>query len=108
MLGYISQLSKDRTLSKGERKREQVERMDKLDLVPSYIKIFDKYDNCRRFLNNGCGKSQEELNGYFAVALICYDKAYANHEDIRKYLDPKLKNFYEGLRSRLGSPAKIR
>lgn len=49
--------------------------MHKLDLVPSYIKIFDKYDNCKRFLNNPVGKSAEELNGYFAVALLCYDIA---------------------------------
>jgi hypothetical protein len=49
--------------------------MRSLDIVPSYIKIFDKYDNCRRFLNNSVGKSASELNGYFAVAVICYDIA---------------------------------
>jgi len=49
-----------------------VARMSSLDIVPCYIKIFDKYDNCRRFLQNNVGKSKEELDGYYAVAILCY------------------------------------
>lgn len=81
--------------------------MSKLDLVPSYIKIFDKYDNCRRFLNNPVGKSSEELNGYHAVAILCYDIANKTHSDIRKYLNPGIKKFFESLRTRLGGNDKI-
>lgn len=54
--------------------------MDVLDIVPCYIKIFDKYDNCKRFLKNGVGKSQMELNGYFAISIICYEKALKRHK----------------------------
>lgn len=53
--------------------------MSSLDLVPSYIKIFDKYDNCKRFLNNPVGKSIAELNGYYAVAILTYDIALKTH-----------------------------
>jgi len=91
---YIDQLSKDNTLPKGERKREHVQRMRKLDLVPSYITIFDKYDNSSRFLKDGCGKSQMELNGYYAVSLTCYDIAMKNHESIRQFLNPNIKKFF--------------
>ena len=57
--------------------------MDKLDVVPTYIKIFDKYDNCRRFLKNSVGKAEEELNGYYAVAFLCYDIGLKTHPEIK-------------------------
>ena len=53
--------------------------MISLDLVPCYIKIFDKYDNCKRFLSNPVGKSAFELNGYYAVAVLTYDLALKTH-----------------------------
>lgn len=84
---YIDQLSKDRTLPKGRQKKEHVERMSKLDLVPTYIKIFDKYDNCRRFMRNTVGKTMEELNGYYAVAVICYDIAMKTHPELKDNLN---------------------
>jgi hypothetical protein len=61
--------------------------MDKMDLIPSYIKLFDKYDNCSRFLKDSCGKSPTELNGYFAVSLECYDKAILKHAELKKNLN---------------------
>ena len=81
--------------------------MHTLDLVPTYIKIFDKYDNCKRFLRNPVGKSHEELNGYFAVALLCYDIGIKTHEDVRKNLNPKIPKFFEELRVRVGGNSKI-
>jgi hypothetical protein len=107
VLNYIDQLSKDRTIPKGLQKKEQVDRMDSLDIVPSYIKVFDKFDNCRRFLKNGVGKSQMELNGYFAVAIICYDRAIKKHKDIEFYLSPSIKQFFKNLRARFGTEKAI-
>lgn len=82
--------------------------MNSLDIVPSYIKIFDKYDNCKRFIQNGVGKSRAELNGYFAVSILCYEKALAHHKEIEMNLDQKIKEFFSSLKMDLGSNAKIR
>jgi hypothetical protein len=107
VLNYIEQLSKDRTLPKGQQKKEQVERMSVLDIVPSYIKIFDKYDNCRRFLKNGVGKSLMELNGYFAISILCYDKALEKHKEIDNNLNSQIKLFFKNLKSRFSSNKNI-
>jgi hypothetical protein len=107
VLNYIDQLSKDRTLAKGLQKKEQVDRMDSLDIVPSYIKIFDKYDNCRRFLKNGVGKSPMELNGYFAISILCYDRALKKHKEIDSNLNIQIKLFFKELRKRFGSEKAI-
>jgi hypothetical protein len=49
ILKYIDELTSNKTLTKGEQKREQLKRITKMDLTPSWILLFDKYDNCRRF-----------------------------------------------------------
>jgi hypothetical protein len=108
VLKYIDQLSKDRTLPKGEQKREHVERMHTLDLVPSYIKIFDKYDNCKRFLNNSVGKSPEELCGYYAVAVLCFDIAIKTHKVIEVNLNSQIKKFFEDMKRKLGGPYAVK
>jgi hypothetical protein len=87
--------------------KEQVDRMDSLDIVPSYIKIFDKYDNCRRFLKNGVGKSPMELNGYFAISILCYDRALKKHKEIDSNLNIQIKLFFKELRKRFGSEKAI-
>ncbi len=46
---YIDILTSDKTLNKGQQKRAQITKVDKMDLVPAWIILFDKYDNCRRF-----------------------------------------------------------
>lgn len=81
--------------------------MHLLDLVPTYIKIFDKYDNCRRFLKNPVGKNPDELNGYYAVAILCYDIGTKTHKEIKENLNPKITKFFEDLRVRIGGNAKI-
>ncbi len=80
MKKYIDQLSADGTLPKGEQKRQQLNKMQKMDMIPSYIVIFDKYDNCRRFTENSCGKSKMEIYGYYAISYLCYDMAIRRHE----------------------------
>ena len=81
--------------------------MDSLDIVPSYIKIFDKYDNCRRFLLNSVGKPFMEINGYYAVSVLCFDKAMAKHEEIRNNLNVEIIKFFKGLKARIGSEKNI-
>ena len=54
---YIDVLTSDKTLNKGQQKKAQITKVDKMDLVPSWIILFDKYDNCRRFKNNPVGKT---------------------------------------------------
>jgi hypothetical protein len=51
-----------------------------MDLIPSWILVYDKLDNCKRFKNNPCGKSKEELDGYFSVAYLIYLKAREKHK----------------------------
>lgn len=82
--------------------------MHKLDIVPTYIKIFDKYDNCRRFLKNSVGKSETELAGYYAVAIICYDIGMQTHKEVRDYMNPTIKTFFEALKKRMGGDTKIK
>ena len=108
VLKSIDQLSKDRTLPKGQQKKEHVERMHKLDIVPTYIKIFDKYDNCRRFLKNPVGKTEAELTGYYAVAILCYEIGMETHKQVRDYLNPSIKQFFEALKTRVGGEAKVK
>ena len=57
VLDYIDQLTSDDSESKGKKKRDQVQKMYKLDVIPCWIRIFDKYDNCRRFRIDPVGKS---------------------------------------------------
>lgn len=77
--------------------------MDKLDIAPCYIKIFDKYDNCRRFKNNQVGKPKGELDGYFAISYLCYYKALKRFPDIEKNLNKQIKTFYEKMGSDIGN-----
>ena len=53
-----------------------------MDLVPTWILIFDKYDNCVRFQKNPVGKTKDELDGYFAVAYLMYLTARERHKAI--------------------------
>ncbi len=105
---YIDQLSSDEFTSKGEQKRSQILKMEKMELIPSWIRIFDKYDNCRRFLKDPVGKTPAEINGYCAIAYLCYNRAFERFEQIRKNIQPEVKKFYESLEVRLGGLAKIR
>jgi hypothetical protein len=82
--------------------------MHKLDIVPTYIKIFDKFDNCRRFLKNPVGKTEAELSGYYAVAILCYDIGMKTHEEVRKYMNPTIKHFFEALKTRIGGDSKVK
>ena len=79
-----------------------------MDIVPCYIKIFDKYDNCRRFVLHSCGKSEKELNGYFSIAILCYEAALEQHKEIANNISKKISEFYEILKVRLGGDVKIR
>lgn len=72
---YIDQLTSDESLSKGQKKANQLKKMNDLDLIPCWIRIFDKYDNCRRFKANPVGNDKQKLEGYFAIAYLCYKKA---------------------------------
>lgn len=54
-----------------------------MELIPAWILVFDKLDNCRRFKNNGVGKTKEELDGYFAVAYLIFKKAQRRHNAIK-------------------------
>jgi hypothetical protein len=72
VMRYIDQLTSDESLSKGEKKRDQILKMDVLDLIPCWIRIFDKYDNCKRFRQNSVGKPKIEIDGYCSIAYICY------------------------------------
>lgn len=75
----------------------QIEKAEKMSLVPSWILLFDKYDNCRRFKANPCGKSQEELNGYFSVAYLIYIRVTMRFSQIRDFAPTEIKKFYENL-----------
>jgi len=75
-------LTSDESLSSGDKKRDQILKMEKMDIVPTWIRIFDKYDNCRRFKQDPADKKPAEINGYFAVAWCCYDKGIKKHPSI--------------------------
>lgn len=65
-----------------------------MELIPSYILLFDKYDNCRRFKVNSCGKSKEELNGYYSVAYLIYLRAKNRHKAINNFMPIPIREFY--------------
>lgn len=71
-------------------------------MIPSWILVFDKLDNCRRFKNNPCGKSKEELDGYFSVAYLIFTKARAKHVQLRKFMLPETAQFFEDMGKELG------
>lgn len=71
--------------------------MEIMDLVPSWIRVFDKYDNCRRFKKNPVGNSKKKLEGYFAIAYLCYHIACERHQEIQKNLQPQIHEFYGSL-----------
>lgn len=73
-MDYIDQLTSDDSLTKGEKKRDQILKMEVLELIPCWIRIFDKYDNCRRFRKNSVGKSKAEIDGYCSIAYLCYKR----------------------------------
>jgi len=50
-------LSADKSLPKGERKRAQLIKAEQLPLVPAWILLFDKLDNCERFKKDPVGKT---------------------------------------------------
>lgn len=102
MKEYIDQLTSNKTLSKGEQKRQQLIRIEKMEMIPSWILIFDKMDNCRRFKNNPCGKSKEELDGYFAVAYLIFVKARQRHPQIKKDMIQDTVKFFEQMGKELG------
>lgn len=58
VLLYIDQLTSEEWKSKGEKKEDQIKKMEILDLIPCWIRVFDKYDNCRRFKKNPVGNSR--------------------------------------------------
>jgi hypothetical protein len=91
---YVDILTSDKTLSKGQQKLAQIEKVEKMSLVPTWILIFDKYDNCRRFKINGCGKSQEELNGYYSVAYLIYLRGKKKYNQVRDFIPGEIKTFY--------------
>ena len=68
-----------------------------MDLIPSWILVFDKYDNCRRFRQNSCGKTREELQGYFSVAYLIYLTARERHKEIRDYMIIPTMRFYQNM-----------
>jgi hypothetical protein len=54
-----------------------------MDLIPSWILLFDKYDNCKRFQQNPVGKTKEEVDGYLSVAYLIFLEARNRHKAIR-------------------------
>ena len=68
----------------------QIQKMEKMDLVPCWIRIFDKYDNCRRFKQNPVGNSKEKLDGYFSIAYLCYKRAWERYPEIQKNLQSEI------------------
>lgn len=79
-MNYIDQLTSDETLSKGEKKKDGLKKMESMDLIPCWIRIFDKYDNCRRFRKNPVGKTKKEIDGYCSIAFLCYNTAIDRFE----------------------------
>ena len=65
-----------------------------MDLIASWIRIFDKHDNCRRFMDYPIGKTEKQLKGYYAVALKCYQIAFLKHKQIRDNIPQDIKTFY--------------
>ena len=107
VLLYIDQLTSDETLSKGMKKAQQIEKMEVMDLVPCWIRIFDKYDNCRRFKLNPLDNSKEKLAGYFSIAYLCYKRACERYGEIQKNLQPEIHEFYHQLFTEIGGLEKV-
>ena len=108
VMKYIDQLTSDEWLSKGEKKLDQIKKMDVLDLIPCWIRIFDKYDNCWRFRKNSVGKSKKEIDGYCSIAYLCYKRGCERYDEIRKNLQPKISEFYEKMCAEIGGIEKVR
>jgi hypothetical protein len=103
---YIDILTSDKTLNKGQQKRAQITKVDQMDLVPAWIILFDKYDNCRRFKINPVGKSKDELDGYYAVAYMIYLRAKRKHKPIRDFMPNVIRSFYDKMGADLGGEEK--
>ena len=73
-----------------------------MDLTPSWILIFDKYDNCVRFHNNPVGKTKDELDGYFSVAYLIYVTARERHKPIREFMIAETRRFFDKMGERMG------
>lgn len=108
VMKYIDQLTSDDSLTKGEKKRDQIIKMNTLELIPSWIRIFDKYDNCSRFLKDPVGKSKKEIQGYCAVAYLCYHRAAERFQEIRKNIQPEVKKLYDDICDKMGGLEKLR
>ena len=108
VISYIDQLTSEEWLSKGEKKADQIKKMETLDLIPCWIRIFDKYDNCRRFKKNAVGKSKKELQGYFSIAYLCYRRGCERYEEIQKNLQTEIKDFYEQMCFEIGGLVKVK
>ena len=104
----MDDLTSNKTLTKGQQKQEQLQKAAALELIPTWILLFDKYDNCKRFKQNACGKSKEELNGYFAVAYLIYLKARERHKAIREHMMNTTKFFFELMGKELGGESEAR
>jgi hypothetical protein len=102
MKSYIDVLTSNKAEGKGEQKRQQLIKIETMELIPSWILVFDKLDNCRRFKKNPCGKSKEELDGYFAVAFLIFTKARSRHKEIREFMIQETRKFYETMGEELG------
>lgn len=79
---YVNLLTPDPALPKGERKKYQVTRAPNMPLVPSWILLFDKMDNCKRFKKDSIDKQQVELKGYYAVAYLIFLAVSRHHKQI--------------------------
>ena len=73
-----------------------------MDLIPSWILIFDKYDNCARFKKDPVGKTEQELNGYYAVAYLIYATARDRYKSIRNYMIEATRVFFDTMGEELG------
>ena len=73
-----------------------------MDLIPSWILIFDKYDNCARFKKDPVGKSKEELEGYYSVAYLIYLTARERHSAIKNFMIESTKQFFEKMGEEVG------
>src|SRR5262249_7586610 len=74
VLGYVKEMSDDKTLSKVERKREQLRHASDLSDGASIIKIADKISNIRS-LKDDCpvGWSRQEIEGYVVWSIAVVD-----------------------------------
>ncbi len=52
------------------------------------------------------GKTQDELDGYYAVAFLIYLKAKRKHKQIRDFMPTVIRNFYDKMGAELGGEEK--